>query len=279
MSSEGGELSPVTHLDHKRGDLYHAWPVFLPDGKHFLFLSFGAGRDSTRLAVGTLGSQETHYLARIQTRFEYAEPGYILYGSEGTLMARPFSASGLRFTGEPFPIADHVESASDLVQFSTSASGAVAYMPSASGERSALIWLDRTGKEAGHAGPSGLYRDLALSPDGTRLAYSAVDPVQRTTDLWVWDFRREVASKLSFDTETNEIWPTWSPDGSRVAYAADRKGPYSVYVVSSAGSGEPRLLYQSGGPSGPSDWSRDGHTLLIADFETGIRETVRWVSG
>ena len=46
VSANGGVPEPVTRLDESRGDNSHRWPVFLPDGVHFLCFvrSFEDGR-------------------------------------------------------------------------------------------------------------------------------------------------------------------------------------------------------------------------------------------
>ncbi|OLC97688.1 MAG: hypothetical protein AUH86_07010 [Acidobacteria bacterium 13_1_40CM_4_58_4] len=37
VPAAGGAPSAVTTVDAARGEMNHAWPVFLPDGRHFLF--------------------------------------------------------------------------------------------------------------------------------------------------------------------------------------------------------------------------------------------------
>ena len=46
VSANGGDPEPVTRLEESRGDNSHRWPVFLPDGVHFLYFvrSFEDGR-------------------------------------------------------------------------------------------------------------------------------------------------------------------------------------------------------------------------------------------
>ncbi|PYS41513.1 MAG: hypothetical protein DMG14_07145, partial [Acidobacteria bacterium] len=60
--------------------------------------------------------------------------------------------------------------------------------------------------------------------------------------------------------------PVWSPDGSHIAFAAQRTGVWGIYQKASndlTGSGE--LLYKSGNqPARPSSWSRDGRFLLYS---------------
>ncbi|MBI5836797.1 MAG: protein kinase [Candidatus Eisenbacteria bacterium] len=268
VNAEGGEITAATTLNHKRGETSHAWPAFLPDGRHFLFLANSPSRDSTRLCVGCLGSKQVKVLGAGATRMEFAPPGFVVYGAEGTLMARPFDTRSLQFRGEPFPVAERVESSGDLVHFSVSNTGVITFMPSGAGERSRLVWLDRTGREVGHVGGPAAYGDFAISPDGSRVCYGQVDPGTRTSDLWVWDSRREVATKLTFDPKTSEIWPVWAPDGSRIAYASDTRGTYTVWTLPASGTGEPREVCRSSGPTGPSGWPGAG-PMLVLNYDDG----------
>ena len=107
LSAEGGtQPEPVTTVE--KSESGHFWPRFLPDGRHFLFMAGTRNTTSNRLMAGTLGSPALKDLGPIQTRMEYDPRGYVLYGSDGVLMARRFDARGLRFTGEPFPVAERV---------------------------------------------------------------------------------------------------------------------------------------------------------------------------
>src|SRR4051812_24995511 len=57
----GGIAVPVTYLDKKKQEIAHAWPYFLPDGRHFLFYARGrASGVNTRLYVGSLDSKEAN---------------------------------------------------------------------------------------------------------------------------------------------------------------------------------------------------------------------------
>jgi len=198
----------------------------------------------------------------------YAHPGAILYCADLTLMARPFDVKRLEFTGDPVPVAEDVENLStSQTVFSVSANGAFAFSPTGTSETSSLVWIDRSGKDLGVLCPAGVYRDFDISPDGTRVAYGALDPQNRNQDLWIWDIRRSVATKLTFDPEEDELWPVWSPDGSRIVYATDAAGVFALRVLPSSGGGRPDSLYQSKGHCGANHWSNDGRFLAFTNFD------------
>ena len=39
----------------------------------------------------------------------------------------------------------------------------------------------------------------------------------------------------------DDSWPTWSPDGKRIAFASDRDGNWEIFVMEADGSGESNL--------------------------------------
>ena len=82
-----------------------AWPSFLPDGRNFLFYSLNLGGPS-EIRVGSLDSPETYPVMQANSRAVYAEPGYILFAREGTLMAQKFDLQTKRTTGGPTAVAD-----------------------------------------------------------------------------------------------------------------------------------------------------------------------------
>jgi dipeptidyl aminopeptidase/acylaminoacyl peptidase len=253
--------------DEKKGESTLAWPLFLPDGHHYLFVvdSTVAGKPRTMIHVGSIDEPGSKELAPTDTRVEYGS-GYLVYAEQNTLVARKFDPQRLETIGDPVPLAKGVASSAPGY-FSASAAGVLAYMTAGSGGNSLLTWIDREGKELGKEGPPGEYRDLALSPDGTRLAYGLSDG--RQEDLWVRDLRRGVAMRLTSDPK-DDAWPTWSPDGSRIWFTSNRAGVFSLMQKSSSGTGAEELLYSKEGTNlGPDDASADGRWIALGMFPLG----------
>ncbi len=107
VSSSGGDPTPVTELDSERGDNSHRHPRFLPDGRHFLFMArSSAGTPEGHVVlVGSLDGSTTVLPLRSPAYVEYAS-GHLLFPRDRTLMARPFDAGTLQFSGEAFPVAE-----------------------------------------------------------------------------------------------------------------------------------------------------------------------------
>ena len=260
VSANGGEATQLTTLDSSRKEGSHRHPSFLPDGRHYVYLNW----PSNSIWLGSIDSKEATPLFPADSRAIYVAPGFLLFIRQNTLVARPFDAAALKVTGEAVPIAEHVRltlANSSLGAFSASQNGVVAYRSGASATPTQLAWVDRAGRPVGPIGQVGLYRNPVLSPDGTNLAFEVA--TGRTSDIWLMELGRAVASRLTFDP-ANEIYPVWSPDGTRIAFASDRQGgAFNVYQKSSNGLGGDELLLKAEAESAPYDWSRDGRFIVF----------------
>ena len=109
VSEKGGETTAVTKIDGSRGDDSHRHPRFLPDGKHFLYVarSTKTGSEGHYVVAASLDGGAEKVLLRSPAAAVYAS-GNLLYLRETTLMARPFDAARLAFTGEAFPVAERI---------------------------------------------------------------------------------------------------------------------------------------------------------------------------
>ena len=264
VPAAGGKPQPVVFgQDKESGTLGAGWPEFLPDGKHFLF-TLG---DSTEMmvTVGSLDSKETKPLFKTTTRVQYADPGYLIYVRERTLVAQKFNLDSLSLEGEPVPIGQGLGFGDlGLASFSVSRNGVLVYREGElTGTR--LVWLDWSGKETPLLDEVADYRDTAFSPDGTRVAYDMSDSVNSTRgDVWIRDVARGVSSRFTFDAAA-EINPIWSPDGRRIAYTSRAKGPGDLMIKDASGTREAEpLLVTAGEEKYISDWTRDGKYVLYA---------------
>ena len=118
----------------------------------------------------------------------------------------------------------------------------------------------------GKIGAPGPYRDIALSPDGSRLAYGAGDPRTQNENIWVRDLKRDVATRLTFGSG-GAFWPVWSPDGTpcRLRRLASVTSSPSIYEKDANGAGTERKLFADPtAPLGPTSWSKDGKWIAVS---------------
>jgi eukaryotic-like serine/threonine-protein kinase len=145
-----------------------------------------------------------------------------------------------------------------------------AQQPAAPSERAAprgaidgrLTWFDRQGKAVGTIGEPGVYRTLAISPDGKQVAVERTDPQTQNKDIWLLDAAGGAATRFTSDPGW-DAFPTWSPDGSRIVFTSNRGGGvYDLYRKPSSGAGNEELFYESTEGKGPNSWSPDGKFLI-----------------
>jgi Tol biopolymer transport system component len=196
-SASGGTTAAVTALSH--GESFHTFPVFLPDGHHFVYLRAGSAQG---IYVGSLdvkpAEQSTKPIMESQLGVAFASSanpsgGRLLFLRDNTLMAQPFNIRRLELEGEPVPIAERVAQAGSAGWFSVSSTGALAYRTGGAANVLQLTWYDRKGNVISRVGePRAGYTSLDLSPDGTRLAH-----VQQQ-DVWIMDLTRGIDTRLTF---------------------------------------------------------------------------------
>ncbi|MBZ5557804.1 MAG: serine/threonine-protein kinase [Acidobacteriia bacterium] len=274
VPDSGGVPEIAVKPDTAKQEVGTAWPFFLPDGRHYLFLSNNA-KGPVTIKVASLDSPGVTVLVDSESRAEYSS-GHIFYVAQRTLMARPFSPDKLAFTGEPFPVTDRIQIQSlGLVDFSTSQSGDLAYANDAQDLRNRLLWFDRAGKELGAVGEPALYRNPALSPDDTRAAVGVAGSGTGSANddsIWVIDLKRNVSSRLTFGDGLRSF-TVWSPDGAHVAYSSTGKnGPfYTLQQKLASGGGDESKIFESTETALlPTDWSPDGtHVLLTTLTASG----------
>ena len=267
VSESGGDPTPVTVHDEKRGEVSHRHPRFLPDGRRFLYLArvtaSGGAAEKNRIMVGSLDGGPPRELMRGHSNTEYAS-GHLLFVRDGTLMGQPFDAAALKLLGEPYPLAEDVTSqtGASLGVFSASANGVLAYQTGNQADDAVLTWRDRAGAEVGTLGDPAAYGDLSLSPDDARVAATILDPESGGLDVWIWDIARGVRTRFSF-SPGDERSAVWSPDGSRLAYTSDRGGHFDLFVKEVEGGGDERLVLTDANDKYPFSWTPDGRTLLF----------------
>jgi serine/threonine protein kinase len=279
VAATGGEARAVTELDHEKGEIYHAWPEFLPDGEHFLFLS---SSDSTSdasiydLKIGSTSSDEVIDLFPVTSRVKYCEPGYLIYVKDKILLTRPFDADRLKVTGEPVPVAEDISSPSGsaLASFDVSNDGTLVYLTFDASIKNELVWVDRTGRQLSTVLGPARYSDVSLSPDDRQMVYSVEDPQTGTSDLWMYDFDREVSTRFTFDPGVD--WgPVWSRDGSIILFNRGTLPNLAPYMKPANASAPERRLVASGfGMAAVTDMTGDKSKLCLTISTNGQPDLV-----
>jgi eukaryotic-like serine/threonine-protein kinase len=262
VPAAGGTPVAVSRVP-QTDDLYgHRWPIFLPDGKHFLYVAVSAAArsdNSPELHVGSLDTLDSTRIEWDGSRSVAYTLDHLVYVRSGTLYAQPFDSTARRTAGAPIPIAT-VELAFAPAFFpspiAVSTNGVLIFQSSAD-VASQLVWLDEHDREQ-TALPGVKYGSPAFSPDGRKLAGSCEGPRNGTWAICVHDLERGVANRIT--AGPRDRYPVWSTDGEEIAYSAAD----GIYRVHADGSGSPQLVSRRGIPT---SWSRDGRILSFGSLQ------------
>jgi eukaryotic-like serine/threonine-protein kinase len=267
VPAAGGTPEPLTTLDAGSRQLVHQWPVFLPNGRDFLFAA-REGEGEFVLYAASLDEPARHRrIGRVGSAFTFALPGYLLYLRGTSLMAQRFDVERLEVVGDAAAITDPV-SLSDPHEpgtFWASADGVLVYQ-SRPLEGSELVWVDRAGRVLGSLGPPGTYRSFALSPDGRRAVVERFAAEPGHSDLWIIDAERDVPTRLTFDA-WQESCLVWAP-ASRITFCSSRSGRWAIVQKDPVANAEETVLYESDDPrrgGSPQALAPDGRSLLFID--------------
>jgi dipeptidyl aminopeptidase/acylaminoacyl peptidase len=270
---------PVTKLDTQAGETAHAFPSFLPDGKHFVYLAATAKNSGGAVKIASLDSPAPTRLLDAATNARFAQ-GRLLFMKQTTLLAQRFDPARLTLDGEPESIAEGVQVAAETIQvgaYTVSETGVLVVQSGAGSHRSQLAWVDRTGDQIALVGEQASYgaggsraAEMDLSPDGSRVAV--------TMYVWILDTTRGTPTRLTFDAAEDRT-PVWSPDASRVVFRSIRNGRSELLQRLSNGIGAEEILTAVGIDKIPESWSPDGRFVVYQNVgpTSGSNANDLWV--
>ncbi len=263
VSASGGAVTVVTRVDEEHGETTHRWPLFLPDGKRFIYLAgtHRAGTESELNGVylSTLGSPGRKLLLRARSNVVLSGD-YLLFVRNQYLLAQKFDMAKESPTGEPIRLAENVAEQLGFFRavFGASDDGTLAYATGSASTKQRLLIFDRTAHSEQLAPPDD-YLDggLRLSPDGKRLAMVLGDP----PDIWILDIARGARTRFT-SHPMSDFLPTWSPDGKQIVFASDRRVGDELYIKRVDGlTQEQPFKSVKEGMLVPEDWSSDGRFI------------------
>ena len=110
-----------------------------------------------------------------------------------------------------------------------------------------------------------MIRNATLSPTGTRAAFEARGEIF-TVPSEKGDFRN-----LTQSSSAHDRGPTWSPDGTHVAWLSDASGEYQLMIGEPTGVTAPRAVALPANAFYDSaTWSPDGTQILIEDNHNNL---------
>lgn len=110
---------------------------------------------------------------------------------------------------------------------------------------------------------------MDLNDSGTRLALAiktlSTANIDTTSEVYTLDISTGTLSQLT-DNDYFDAYPSYSPNGSSIAFLSLRGSTLDLYVMQSDGSGQ-QLLYDSGGHDADVDWGSGGRIAFTRDSQ------------
>ena len=114
--------------------------------------------------------------------------------------------------------------------------------------------------------------DHGLSPDGKTIVIS--DQTKSDRKSRIYTLPSTGGEPTLITTNAPSYWHGWSPDGSTLAYCAERSGEFDIYTIPVNGGPETRLTTAKGLDDGP-DYSPDGKLIYFNSDRTGLMQVWR----
>jgi eukaryotic-like serine/threonine-protein kinase len=271
VSAAGGTPQPATLLDLEQTDNSHRWPMFLPDGVHFLYFVRALSAERRGVYVGRIdraASVPASLLFRSESEAAYvpmpgAPGGALLSVAEGQIELRPFDAARRVVTGDPRRIGLAAGGNTPYHRMMVSASAdmlAFVHSPLPFGQR--LASSGRNGEDLKMWTERLTQGWPRISPDGRRLAIQQVEPAPGRLTLWVEDLERGTRMRMV----GSGLLPVWSPRGDKLAYNDGPPSRPTLTIGSADGTGDLTPVPCPSLRCDPTDWSRDGQWLLANLF-------------
>ncbi len=276
VNSSGGTLEPVVKIDSTNTGLSLRWPYFLPDGEHFVYMQRAYGSISAAedgIYAASLEGESSKLLINSPSNVQYAD-GYLFYVRQSLLFAHSFDPGNLELKGEGIPLAENVQfyPIRNSGTFSVSQNGSMIFQKS-NILTEKIVSLDYSGKTLNtfFTKPTGLgeLSRALLSDDESKIVYDLYDQAEDNVDLWIYDLKRNVNTRLTFDHSLDGV-PMWNAAGSKIYFSSNRasysqsSSNFNLFVKNTNGSGSEEPVFTSDYDKYISDISPDGRYLLYS---------------
>ena len=257
----GGVSEVLSTPDSARRALM--WPFVLPGGRTILFARCSGGCAASDLVLFDVATKAVTVLVPGATRGWYLPSGHLIYATEeGAIHAVPFDAARGEPQGSAAPVLDGVRGGFlDGFRLAVSASGAMMYLQGSQVLGSQIVEVDRAGRETVVLPVFANYAAPRWSPTRDRIAMAR--PVGAGSQIMVFDVRSQTLSQLT--TEGTSQRPSWSPDGTRVAFYTALEGTQDLYWAPADLSTPAERVADGEDTSNGSTtfWTRDGAWIVI----------------
>jgi len=271
INADGSGGALVTSRIRNANDQSHRWPIFLPDGDHFLFWAGNFGNSKTDHASGiylsSLTGNERKLVALCHSSFGFDSHHLFYADDEQQLVSVAFDPSTGAASGGTAVVANVVgfQPSTFWSALTVAENGTVIYDSSVGAALSAIVWMNRSGKELGRIGDPAIMANPTFSPDGSRLAIDMSDPQSKGVNIWIENASGPGSSRFTFD-RSEEVAGVWSRDGRTIAYRSQGADGVGLFLKSATGLEHERnrlsFPLSSNDDILPNSWSLDDRQLL-----------------
>jgi Tol biopolymer transport system component len=271
VNADGSGAAPVTDHIYAEQDQTHRWPVFLPDGNHFLFFvgNFGNLKDDpfSGIYASSLDGKERRMLILAHSSFSLDSSHLFFADEQRHLVSVAFDTTKAALLGNPVVVANAVgfQPSTYWAALTSAENGTLIYNTSTGASLSALTWMDRTGRELGRIGEPAVMCNPTLSPDGSRVAVDVSDLKANNVDVWIESTTGAGNSRFTFDP-AEEVTAVWSRDGKTLAYrsAGGSVGYGSILVKPATGLEREKQVFrvQNSDDIIPNSWAPADEQIL-----------------
>jgi TolB protein len=193
-------------------------------------------------AVGTPGSAATRILLVIDGKLyridqDGADLAQVRSGGEHSILSPAWDREGRRIT----------------------------YMEFWSGHGQLFVQDAATGRRRAVTDGTTLDFTPEFSPDGKTLVFSRA--IEEGTDVYTFNLKDNCClQRLTVGRFSDNLSPTYSPDGRRIAFVSTRSGLPQIYVMAADGTDQQLFApfdYGVTGSSNAPDWSPDGQSVIF----------------
>ena len=278
VNADGTGIAPVTQdmlILHKEQQT-HRWPVFLPDGKRFLYFAGNftnvKNDQASAIYLGSLDGKDSKLVLRCHSSFDFDSQSLFYADDQRQLVSVGFDPSTGKVSGNITPVAKQVgfQPSTYWAAIAVSTNGTLIYNTGVGAAMSVLTWMDRSGKELSRIGDPGVMANPSLSPDGTRVAVDVADLKANNVDVWLMSTNGASNARFTFDP-AEEVTGVWSRDGSMLAYRSIVTDGATIFSKRTSGLEREKQLTKplSVDDFVPNCWSVDGQQILFTEQAPG----------
>jgi serine/threonine-protein kinase len=284
VKANGGTPEQIVTI--QTGERVHR-PQRLPNENAILFTLVSVGSlvgqaaawDNARVVTQSLDTGERTTIVR-GSDARYIPTGHLTFALSNTLLAARFDAASRQIVGRPMPIVEKIQRAgrtpgsSGSANYDFSRDGTLVYVAldeaSVQPQKRGLVAVDLKGTATPLIEEQREYWRPRISPDGTKVAVEVLGPGGSSTQLWIVDVARKLATPLTSDDQETPFL-AWTPDSKSVVYRSNPQGRLGIYRQAADGSGDAELLFATEVETVPTDISRNGVLTFAQGPQTGER--------